>query len=142
MSEKAEPAIKREFVELNRRMDEIGSELKAIGTAVKGDPALGQLGIIPRLENIEGRLGKIDEKRNEQAQRESFEMGKHAIISAGISVIVAGIIAFTAAFIGRQPAQAAAPVYYVLSSGQASQNPIGPNANVPAAAMPQTVRTR
>lgn len=108
--------VRQELGALVKRMDEMNAEVQSIGRAVKGDPSLGQLGIIPRLEGLEKRLNEVDARRADLEKRESYQMGRHAVMAAGISVIISGLIAFGAAFITAklQPE----PAYYVVNTGQ------------------------
>lgn len=96
--------MERDIQRLAERLENIWGEVKSIGDAVRGDPKLGNIGLVPRIANLESSVAELKSQN-------TFERGKHYVINAAVSALVAGIIAWIAA---RAAAPAPAPTPTVV----------------------------
>lgn len=105
---------------LGERLEGVARDVQSIMLAIKGDPAIGTAGLVPRLESLERKIDaanlteisalKVKVANLETAlltaeKAQAYQLGKHA----GISAVVAMIITLLAAWWHPSPAPAVPP---------------------------------
>lgn len=81
--------MERDIQRLADRLENIWGEVKSIGDAVRGDPKLGNLGLVPRISALETDVATIKSQN-------TFERGKHYVINAAVAAVISFIIAWAA----------------------------------------------